>query len=101
MVYWASVEFDILNPEEYENCVGGFVYLFLKAGDVLDAVEKIQTAVKAENFAIQAIEFVSPYDEVPWESQADQQLYDSLAKEAEQSDEVIWDELAAYESRED
>ena len=31
----------------------------------------------------------------------DQALYDSLAKEAEASNEVVWDEIAAYESREE
>ena len=41
-VYWASVEFDIKNPPAYENCVGGFVYMFLKAGDVLDAIPIIR-----------------------------------------------------------
>jgi hypothetical protein len=48
-VYWTSVEFDILNPADYENCVGGFVYLFFKAKDVQDAIPKIQESIEEED----------------------------------------------------
>ncbi|WDP89175.1 MAG: hypothetical protein HUN04_05300 [Desulfobacter sp.] len=100
-VYWANVEFDIKNPAAYENCVGGFVYMFFKAGDVLDAIPKIQESLEEEDLRLNAIEFIAPYEQSPWAIGEDQALYDSLAKEAEASHEVIWDEIAAYESREE
>lgn len=98
-VYWTSVEFDIVNPSAYENCVGGFVYLFLKAGDVLGAIPKITKAIEEEDLKINQVEFVSPYDDVPWPSEEEQIKYDSLAKEAESTDDVVWDEIFAYESK--
>lgn len=100
-VYWANVEFDIKNPPAYENCVGGFVYMFLKAGDVLDAIPRIREALEGEDLRLTAIEFIAPYEQSPWTIEEDQALYDSLAKEAEASNEVVWDEIAAYESREE
>lgn len=100
-VYWTSIEFDILDPSSYENCVGGFVYLFLKAKDVLDAIPKIKNEIEQEGFKTVRVEFVSEYDEVPWELEQDQIKYDSLAKKANDSGEVIWDEIHAYESKDD
>lgn len=100
-VYWTSIEFDILEPSSYENCIGGFVYLFLKAEDVLDAIPKIINAIEQEDLKIIQVEFVSEYDEVPWQSEEEQIKYDSLAKKASDSNEVIWDEINAYESKDD
>lgn len=100
-VYWTSVEFDIIHPADYENCVGGFVYLFFKATDVQDAMVTIKDALEEEGLKANLIEFVCPYDEIPWDSPEDQILYDSLAKEAEESAEVVWDQISAYESREE
>jgi hypothetical protein len=77
-VYWANVEFDIKNPPAYENCVGGFVYMFLKAGDVLDAIPIIREALEGEDLRLNAIEFIAPYEQSPWTIQEDQALYDSL-----------------------
>jgi hypothetical protein len=99
--YWTSVEFDILEPSQYENCIGGFVYLFLKAKDVLDAIPKIKNAIIQEDLKINQIEFVSEYDEVPWDSEEEQIKYDSLAKKAGACEDVVWDEIFAYESKDD
>lgn len=100
-VYWTSVEFDIVDPPSYQNCVGGFVYLFFKAGDVLDAIPKIKKAIEEEDLTIHQVEFVSPYDNSPWPSEEEQLRYDALAKQAEASEEVVWDEIFAYESKDD
>jgi len=97
-IYWTSVEFDIINPADYEDCIGGFVYLFLKAEDVQDAMPKIQGVIAEENLRVKHIEFVSPYDGTKWDTKEDQVLYDGLAKEAEDSDEIVWDQISAYES---
>jgi len=100
-VYWTNVEFDIINPAEYENCTGGFVYLFFKAKDVQDAIPKIQATIEEEGLKINTIEFVSPYDETPWDSEEDQIQYDALAKEALNSGEVVWDQISAYEIKDE
>jgi hypothetical protein len=98
-VYWTSVEFDILDPSVYEDCVGGFVYLFLSAKDVREAIPRIEAAIEEEGLKISQVEFVSPYDETPWDSQEDQILYDGLANKAAACDAVVWDEIFAYESK--
>ena len=100
-VYWTSVEFDIVDPSAYEDCVGGFVYLFLKAADVREAIPKIETAIEEEGLRINQIEFVAPYDETPWNSEEEQLQYDALAREALLCDAVVWDEISAYESKEE
>jgi hypothetical protein len=100
-IYWTSVEFDIKNPSDYEDCIGGFVYLFLRADDVRDALVKIQDAVEAEGLVLTHVEFISLYDQIPWDSEEDQMQYDELAKEAGVRDEVVWDEILAYESRDE
>ena len=100
-VYWTSVEFDIINPADYEDCVGGFVYLFFKAKDVQDAMVIIKESLEEEGLKINLIEFVCPYDETPWDSEEDQLLYDALAKEAKDSSEVVWDQISAYESKDE
>ena len=100
-VYWTSVEFDILTPAAYEDCIGGYVYLFLKARDVMDAIPKIQKAIEQEDLRIHQVEFVSLYDEMSWESKEDRAQYDALAEDARKGDEVVWDEISAYESRDD
>ncbi len=100
-VYWTSVEFDILDPAAYEDCVGGFVYLFLKAPDVRGAIPRIEAVIEEEGLRISQIEFVSPYDDIPWDSKEEQILYDALAKEAAACEEVVWDEISAYESKDE
>ncbi len=100
-VYWANVEFDIVNPAAYDNCVGGFVYLFFRAKDVEDAIPKIKKAIGEEDLRVNSIEFIAPYEEIPWVHEEDQALYDGLAKEAETSSQVVWDEISAYESKDE
>jgi hypothetical protein len=100
-LYWTSVEFDIPDPSAYEDCVGGFVYLFFNASGVRGAIPIIETAIKEEGLRLNTIEFVSPYDEVPWDSKEEQLQYDSLAKEAKEGETVVWDEIVAYESKEE
>lgn len=100
-LYWTSVEFDMVDPSSYDGCVGGFVYLFFKAKDVIEAMLIIQKAIEEEDLRIIQVEFVTPYDEIPWDSQEDQQKYDALAREAEAGDEVVWDDIFAYESKDE
>jgi len=63
---------------------------------------KIVSAVLSICFLKQnLIDFVCPYDEIPWDSEEDQLLYDALAKEAKDSSEVVWDQISAYESKDE
>lgn len=100
-VYWTSVEFDIIDPAAYEDCVGGFVYLFLNARDVREAIPRIEATIEKEGLRISQIEFVSPYDDISWESEEEQILYDGLAKEAKGCEAVVWDEIFAYELKDE
>ncbi len=100
-VYWTSIEFYIPDPTLYENCVGGFVYLFFKATDVLEAIPRIKKAIEDESFTIYQVEFIEPYEDIPWETDDDQRKYDALAQEAKLNDEIVWDEIFAYESKDD
>ena len=100
-VYWANVEFDMMNPAAWDDCVGGFVYLFFQAGDVLDGIPKIREALKEEDLSLRAVEFISPYEDFTWEDEEDRALYDGLAEEAAGTTAVVWDEIAAYESRDE
>ena len=100
-IYWTSVEFDILDPSQYDNCIGGFVYLFFQANDVLHAIPIIEKEIKSEGLTINEIEFIARYDEVTWGTEEEQNRYDSLAKEVESTDQVVWDEIFAYESKDE
>lgn len=100
-LYWTSVEFDILDPSEYEDCIGGFVYLFFQAKDVRHSIPIIEKQLADEGLAITEIEFISQYDDISWETEEDQKKYDALAKEAQSTGEVVWDEIFAYESKDD
>lgn len=100
-LYWTSVEFDIINPPEYENCIGGFVYLFLKARDVKNAIPKIEKTLEEEGLKVNTIEFISQYENIPWDEPEDQLKYDALAAKAENSNEIVWDEISAYEFKEE
>jgi len=100
-VYWTSIEFDIPDPPSYKNCIGGFVYLFLKANDVLEAIPRIEKAIEDEGFKIYQVEFIEPYEDIPWETKDDQRKYDSLAQETKLKDDIVWDEIFAYESKDE
>lgn len=100
-LYWTSAEIEILNPSAYEDCVGGFVYLFVKAFDVRQALLRFETALEDEGFKIDHVEFVSEYEQIPWDSKEEQTHYDGLAKEARAGENVVWDEIFAYESKDD
>ena len=99
--YWTSLEFKISDPAKFQDCAGGYVYLLVTANDVLDALPKIEASVKDMNFSIIEIEFIAPYEDIPWEDKEENIKYDALAEKASASDEVIWDEMYLYESRAD
>ncbi len=74
-------------------------WIELNSEDVQDAMPKIQETIEEEDLSVRHIEFVSQYDDTQWDDTEDQILYDGLAKEAENSGEIVWDQISAYESR--
>jgi hypothetical protein len=96
--YWASIEYKYLKGSiNYEKYEGGFVYVFVSATDVRDALKKFSSELESLNLGVANIEFVSPYDGVPWDTEEEQHKYDGLAKQTLSTDSVICDEFYAYE----
>ncbi len=97
-VYYGSVEYKYKpGSSGYGKYNGGFVYIFVNARDVLDCIPKIEKEFKELNIEILGIEFLSKYDEIPWETEEEQIRYDSLAKEAHETGDFITDSFYAYE----
>lgn len=98
MVYYGSVEYKYKpGAINYGKYKGGFVYIFLKAMDVLECISKIKSEFDELNLEITAIEFLTPYEETPWENKADQVKYDSLAEKAQTDNGFVFDDFYAFE----
>ena len=97
-IYWTSIEYKYLKGSiNFEKFEGGFVYAFVRASDVRDALKKFTSELKSLNLDITNIEFISPYENIPWDTGEEQSKYDSLAKETLRTENVICDEFYAYE----
>ena len=97
--YWSSIEFNCLEgAEHYGKCSGGFVYAFVPAQDVRDALPKFMDELGALHLRIIQIEFVSPYEDIPWDTTEEQRKYDALAQEAGQTGQVVLDAMYIYEN---
>ena len=98
-IYWASLEYRFLEgSENFGKFAGGFVYMFVKEVDAQSALPRFLAEAKDNYLEVLEVEFVSIYDEVPWETEEQQRKYDRLAKRADKTDEVILDDLYAYET---
>ena len=101
-VYYTNVEVTFAEGTEHHGkLAGGFVYAFVRAHDVREALPPILEELEACGLEVLEVEFLAPYRDVPWESDEDQQLYDGLAAEAAASADVILDDIEAFETRED
>lgn len=97
-IYWTSIEYEYLEGSiNFNKFKGGFVYAFVKAADVRDALNKFSKEIGSLSLGIKNIEFISPYDDIPWDNDVEQKKYDNLAKEALRTENVICDEFYAYE----
>ena len=100
-IYWSSIEFHYKQkPKTKETTIlkGGFVYAFVKAFDVQDALDMIKRSLKKNKLQPIEIEFIKPYEKnIEWESKELTKNYLNLYKEAKRSSEVIFDNLYAYE----
>ncbi len=95
--YWSSVEYkykELLKRKKYK---GGFVYVFVAAQDARDALAKIIQGVERNNLEVTNVEFVSIYEDIPWETKKEAERYNEFAKQAIASGQVIFDDFYAYE----
>jgi len=100
-IYWTSIEYRYdENSTESKKLKGGFVYAFIKANDVRDALENFLGELRVLNLSPVEIEFVKPYDKaLEWETPADTKLYLSLYREAKKSTNAIFDVFYAFERK--
>ncbi|MBC5774899.1 hypothetical protein H8S95_12555 [Pontibacter sp. KCTC 32443] len=98
-VYWSSIEYKYGDASDNpEKLKGGFAYVFIKAFDVRDALEKISESLDRKGLHPIEIEFISPYDkETEWETSKETKHYKRLFVEALNSSDVVYDDLYAYE----
>ena len=95
-IYWSSIEYEYDKRES--NLNGGFVYVFIKAADVKDALEKILKEFENEKIIPFDIEFIKPYDsKLEWKNQEETKYYFELYSMAKKSAKVIFDKFYAYE----
>ncbi len=101
-VYWSGVEYTYeYGSPDYGRLKGGFVYIFARAFDVREALDKILTDLKNHDIAPVEIEFISPYDkEMEWEEESQKKRYMELYNTALKSEQVIFDDFYAYEKEE-
>ena len=99
-IYWASVEY-IYNTDhpDYSTFKGGFVYTFMIATDVRDALDKLLNELDMQNLNPIEIEYLSPYKDISWESEEENKKYEALAKEAKRTGNVVFDDFYAYENK--
>ncbi len=99
-IYWTHIEFKYLpGSEHFGECEGGFVYAFVQAKDVRDALPRFLDEMKANKFGTMNVDHVSMYDSIPWETDEDQKKYDALAEKAKGTTNVILDTISAYYKR--
>ena len=94
MVYYGEIDFKNPAGSKY---YGGLVYSFVSANGVLDAIEKFNSAINEKKLEVIDFTFVALYEDIPWETQDSQKHFDSLAKEASNKHEVIFDSFDQYQ----
>lgn len=95
IIYWTGVEYGY---DKNKNLKGGFVYAFIKAFDVRDALELLLKRLKQEDLIPIEIEFISPYNQdMEWENKKQTKHYSKLYIEAINTDIIIFDDFYAYE----
>ena len=78
---------------------GGVVYCCVQGVDARCAMEQFQLECAGRRLGIQFVEVVSLYNEVPWQTDEDQDHYDKIAVQASSSEEVVFDSFEVYERR--
>jgi hypothetical protein len=98
-IYWSSIEYLYKSDsEEFGELVGGFVYVFIKAIDVREALSKIICELNNGKLDPIEIEFIKPYeDDLEWETSDQTKHYLDLFEKAKNSDNLVFDDFHAYE----
>ena len=99
-IYWAGIEYKYGQSfSKNDKLKGGFVYGFVKAKDVRDALNKFDRRLKEEDLIPIEIEFITTYDnEMEWETEEQKVNYCRLISEAQETSEVVFDDFYAYEN---
>lgn len=97
-VFWTGIEYSyMIGSEEYGNLKGGFVYVFIKAFDAKEALNKITHKLNKIKLEPIEVEFLKPYEiEMAWDTSKQTNYYLNLYKEADDKDEIIFDKFYAY-----
>ena len=96
--FWCGVEYKYLpGSDQFRKFKGGFVYCFVGATDVRDAIRKVESEFDSRNLGVVKIEFVSPYIEISWDSDEEQKVYDELARVSLETNKVEFDAFYAFE----
>ncbi len=100
-IYWSSIEYSYrTEAEEFESLEGGFVYVFIKAFDVQEALSIILKEFKKGNLEIIQVEFIKPYEEdIEWETPEQTLHFLHLFNKAKDCDALIYDDFYAYENK--
>ena len=99
-VYWANIEFTYeAGSAQHGLFEGGVVYAFVRAYDVRDALDKMEEEFEDRNLGVRAVDYVTEYNEVPWENGDDQLHFDGVAALAGSTGEVFLDSFEVYERR--
>ncbi len=98
-VFWSSIEYKYdKNSKESKKLKGGFVYVFVKAYDAREAIERMIAELNKLDISPLEIEFVKPYEEsLEWETPEDTSHFRSLYKDAKESADIVFDIFYAYE----
>ena len=98
-IYWTSIEYRYDEKSiEYKKLKGGFVYAFIKAKDVRDALEIFLRELSILNLNPVEIEFIKPFDKsLEWETPEDTKHHLSLFRQAKKSTNAIFGEFYAFE----
>jgi len=98
-VFWMGIEYSYMRgSEEYGKLKGGFVYAFIKAYDVREALTKTINRLKEIKLKPIEIEFLKPYEkELEWETLELTNHYLILYEETDKTNEILFDNFNAYE----
>ncbi len=97
-VFWTGIEYSYMKEaEEYGKLKGGFVYAFVKAYDVREALSKIIHQLNEIKLEPIEIEFLKPYErELEWDTDEQTNHYLNLYKITSETSDVIFDCFHAY-----
>lgn len=99
-LYWSSIEYHYeKNNPEFKKLRGGFVYVYLVAFDVQEALEKILNKLKSIELKPVEIEFISPFDlDTEWDTDEQKATVLSICEEVQRTSDIIFDTFNAYET---